>query len=316
MGVTTLGKEEHGGTPTLGKEIPGRAGRTGSGSWEEASSSSQLPLQKGTRKRSKERGGRAGSLSPSQSPSARHKAPVWRKKEVDPAAKTARKQWLADHALQPIQEQKEEAPLQKGGKEEKPLEKGVKEEAPLEKGDAQGSAVEPPLKKGDAEGSAVEPPLKKGDAVEPPLKKGHIMLDFHNVVEVRDKIPEGSHKAIIKLLARGIKVSICSWCYQNREKKVMEQLKKQEWFCKLEICFTTRDRVGGCSKGYWCQQLGIDALVDDSGDILDDALKHKIHIFPVLTHKNNHQWWVQQGGEAYTSLGPAVDAYLQWFEKA
>lgn len=255
----------------------------------------QQPLQKGTankrlRLKSRERG---GSRSPSQSPSPRRQAPVWKKREVDPGAEAARKQWLESHNLQPIQEKQGEMEEEKKEKEKK-----EEEEKPLEKGTKE------------------EPPLQKGDTLQPPLKKGHIMLDFHNVAEVHNKIPEGTHQAINKLLHWGIKVSICSWCFQNREKKVMGQLKKQEWYSKLQYCFTTTDRVGGKSKGWWCKHLGIDALVDDSGDILEDAFKQNIQIFPVLISKNNHQWWLQQGGEVYTSLGPAVDAYLKWLEDA
>ena len=75
---------------------------------------------------------RKRSPSPSQSPSPRHRPPG-RKKRVAPEAGAARKQWLDDHALQPIKEQKEEKP-------------------PLEKGDgAAASAEKPRLEKGAME---------------------------------------------------------------------------------------------------------------------------------------------------------------------
>ena len=137
---------------------------------------------------------RKRSPSPSQSPSPRHRPPVWRKKKVAPEAEAARKQWLDDHALQPIKEQKEEKP-------------------PLEKGDgAAASAEKPRLEKGAME-MKEEPPLKKGDGAAAssagqPLQKGD---ESTMVWPVNNEIPPANHEAILRLLDAGCKVAVCSW---------------------------------------------------------------------------------------------------------
>ena len=284
---------------------------TGGSQWPEAP-----PLEKGRSRSSSRKRLRLRSQerapSKSQSPSPRHKPQMWRKKEVDPAAEADRKKWLDDHALQPIPEKKEETPLEKGdgaeaSAKETPLEKGAlgnemkEEETPLKKG-----AVENELKK--------ETPLEKGGAgavEKKPLKKGHIMVDFHNVLEVDEVIPEESHAAMLRLLDAGCQVTVCSWCYKRRATEVMETMQRQVWYPRLASCFIVTDRKGYGSKAWHCERLGIEALVDDSGDILEDARKNGVAIFPVVSSKNTHNWWLNQGGTIYTSLGPAVDAYLK-----
>ena len=223
---------------------------------------------------------------------------MWRKKEVSPAAEAERKQWLDDHAkLDPIAEKKEEE------KKEEEKKKDKEEEAPLEKGDG-------------GEASAEGTPLEKGAGVnevkkEAPLQKGHIMVDFHNVLEIQEEIPAKNHAAILRLLDAGVKVTVCSWCYAKRARDVMATMNQQPWFKRLDGCFTTTDRVEGHTKAWHCLRRGCDALIDDSGDILKGALEKGITVYPVLSEKNNHQWWTQKGGTAYEDLGSAVDAYLQ-----
>ena len=86
----------------------------------------------------------------------------------------------------------------------------------------------------------------------------------------------------------------------------MATMKEQPWYGRLTGCFTVTARVGARSKAWHCQKLGVDALVDVSGDILQEAHSLKIKIFPVVVTSKHNQNYI------YSDLAHAARAYLLW----
>ena len=101
-----------------------------------------------------------------------------------------------------------------------------------EKGD---SMKQETLEKGK---SMKQEPLEKGSAASSSqggMAKKKIMVDFQNTLSVNDyEIPQANHQALETLINLGYSITICSWCFKKREREVMETLRKQPWFPKLE----------------------------------------------------------------------------------
>ena len=75
------------------------------------------------------------------------------------------------------------------------------------------------------------------------------------------------------------------------------------------------ERVGVNGKAQACTHHGCFALIDNSEDILKDALQEGLEIYPIKTHKQSHRWWTSQGGRAYTDLWEAVIALMAKHEE-
>ena len=244
----------------------------------------------------------------------------------------------------------EKAPWEKGAQEKAPVEKGAEEKAkekqPLEKGQQEKGAIKIEVKKEQPEEKApakndaeTNVPLKKGPKEQTPLKKGdgaassssaaatssssaapaksqpHVMVDYHNVLSLDDYISPQRSAAMVKLLDAGVKVTVCSWCYRNRAAKVMGHMRRQPWFGRLEACFTTEHRTGPTGKSGICKERGCQAIMDDSGDILEAALEEGIEIFPISTSRTRHGWWLKGGGRIFDSFEHAVEEYLLYQEE-
>eukprot|EP00435_Cladocopium_sp_Y103_P008176 s3078_g2.t1 len=214
----------------------------------------------------------------------------------------------------------EKQPLEKGPQEKK---KGairieVKKEQPEEKAPAKkDEEKKAPLKKCPKE----KTPLKKGDAaassssVAIAKSQPHVMVDYHNVLSLDNYISPQRSAAMEKLLDAGVKVTVCSWCYKNRAAKVMGHMRQQPWFGRLEACFTTEARTGPTGKTGICKERGCQAIMDDSGDILEAALEEGIEIYPICTSRTRHGWWLRRGGRVFDSFETAVDEYLLYQEE-
>ena len=50
------------------------------------------------------------------------------------------------------------------------------------------------------------------------MAKKKIMVDFHNILSVNDyEIPQANHQALETLINLGYSITICSWCFKQRE---------------------------------------------------------------------------------------------------
>ena len=166
-----------------------------------------------------------------------------------------------------------------------------------------------PLEKGASSGSAAS-------SAAPGKPVPHVMVDYHNVLSIQNGITPERSAAMVKLLDAGVKVTVCSWCFQKRAKQVMAAMKKQPWFSRLTECCCIEARTGPYGKDGFCKEKGCQTLMDDSKDILQAALEQGIEIFPIATTRSNqHDWWLKKGGKVYLSFEAAVDEYLLCLEE-
>lgn len=150
--------------------------------------------------------------------------------------------------------------------------------------------------------------MKKGDGKKLPCKRvSHIMVDFHNVLEINERIPLEHSRSMEELLSK-FKVAVCSFCGPKRAEDVRKLISGMPWFPKLHKFFTVTKRHGPGSKGSWCEKLGCQVLMDDSGDILQDALEKGVRIMPITTKRDNHIWFSHQGIPVYPSFWAAAKA--------
>ena len=61
----------------------------------------------------------------------------------------------------------------------------------------------------------------------PEKRRRHVMIDFHNTIDIGNAIPPANHAAVEKLLLAKHPVTICSWCFQKRKQEVIDTLKGQ-----------------------------------------------------------------------------------------
>lgn len=153
---------------------------------------------------------------------------------------------------------------------------------------------------------------KDGGKDEVKTAKKHLMVDFHNTLAIgkNNLITEENKLAMEKLLDK-YDVTVCSWCFQEREKEVMEHLARQSFFPDLHSSFCIRRRTGFKGKGWMCKDMGISAMFDDAADILKDALERGIAVYPITSKTEDHSWWKAQGHNPYPTLAAAVEAFLQ-----
>eukprot|EP00435_Cladocopium_sp_Y103_P052423 s3841_g16.t1 len=129
--------------------------------------------------------------------------------------------------------------------------------------------------------------------------------------EEEKNVPErGNHAAVEQLLLAQHPVTICSWCFQNREQQVMEILRGQTWFGELEDVFCIQQRTGYGGKATLCLDKGIQVLMDDAPDICKEAFEKGLDVYPIQTRLEKHQWWESIGRTAYPTLADAVKAFL------
>ena len=171
-----------------------------------------------------------------------------------------------------------------------------------------------PLKKGDGAASSSSAAATSSSSAAPAKSQPHVMVDYHNVLSLDDYISPQRSAAMVKLLDAGVKVTVCSWCYKNRAAKVMGHMRRQPWFGRLEACFTTEHRTGPTGKSGICKERGCQAIMDDSGDILEAALEEGIEIFLISTSRTRHGWWLKRGGRVFDSFEHAVEEYLLYQE--
>ena len=210
-----------------------------------------------------------------------------------------------------------EEPVGDDAQDDAPLEKGVQkpqEKEPLKKGTTRvevkkEAQAKTPLEKGASSGSAAS-------SAAPGKPVPHVMVDYHNVLSIQNGITPERSAAMVKLLDAGVKVTVCSWCFQKRAKQVMAAMKKQPWFSRLTECCCIEARTGPYGKDGFCKEKGCQTLMDDSKDILQAALEQGIEIFPIATTRSNqHDWWLKKGGKVYLSFEAAVDEYLLCLEE-
>jgi hypothetical protein len=155
--------------------------------------------------------------------------------------------------------------------------------------------------------------LQAAQEEEVPLVNLKLGLDWHNVIEVRGRIPQQHHDCITDLLAKGVEISILSYGGAARNQDTNAWAETLPYFKRLRrVSFTeTRLKTGG--KADLCRQWGIRAFIDDSKDILQEMLKTGMVIYPISTYFERHQWARDMNIRVYRDLPSAVKAYKETY---
>eukprot|EP00435_Cladocopium_sp_Y103_P062866 s443_g24.t1 len=248
----------------------------------------------------------------------------WRKKEEE---RQAWHEMSEKKELNKIPEEKvkEEEPLKKGTHTDgtEPLEKGEKSQG---SGDAAASAA-PAAAAASAASAATAAPAASAAptaaasaapaaaataapaaASGAPLQKGTITTEQGSGAK-----PLGKGKvmrtAMELLLGSGYEIVICSWCFSERKKEVLETLEKEEWF--PQVTFTsTEERTGAGGKADLCQRFGCTTIFDDGIDILKECHHQGIQVYPIRKPKAEYDWFSDHGLPVYPSLADAVEKFL------
>lgn len=154
---------------------------------------------------------------------------------------------------------------------------GSKEAAPLQKGDAE-MKEEPPLEKGDDDQVATRMKRMVDDQAATRMK---ITVDKHNTLAIDDHISQAHSDALVSLLEKGHEVIICTWCGKDRVAKVRHHLEQMPWWGQVKFWWT-RIRTGAGSRAHLCTFRGVHIMFDDAGDILQEALRKGIKVYPMV----------------------------------
>ena len=118
--------------------------------------------------------------------------------------------------------------------------------------------------------------------------KPQIAIDHHNVLEVKGHIYPQSIRCLDRLRQLGYKVHLVSYCGENRWRQVhSEALGAWDGW---ESMTRTDQRCGPNGKVEYLLSQGISVLIDDTAEILQEALLKGIKVYPVTTPHEKHMW--------------------------
>ena len=115
-----------------------------------------------------------------------------------------------------------------------------------------------------------------------------IAIDHHNVLEIKGHIYPQSIRSLQKLKDLGYKVHLVSFCGEDRWREVHSEAigAWDGW----ESLSRTEKRCGPNGKAEHLLRNGISVLVDDTAEILQEALLKGIKVYPITTKYEKHQW--------------------------
>ena len=118
--------------------------------------------------------------------------------------------------------------------------------------------------------------------------KPQIAIDHHNVLEVKGHIYPQSIRGLDRLRQLGYKVHLVSYCGENRWRQVhSEALGAWDGW---ESMTRTDQRCGPNGKVEYLLSQGISVLIDDTAEILQEALIKGIRVYPITTPNEKHVW--------------------------
>ena len=238
--------------------------------------------------------------------------------------------------------------MEKGVEEDKALGKAIKEEPPLQAGEVklvpapgQGSlekdqkekplteglpleqkflAAEEPLDKGQSEGvklvpapgqGSLEKDHSQGIKLTPAKAKPTVVVDWHNTVEVNNRVPPQNAAALAKLMDHA-HVHILSYVETTKRQhtfyKQVRQLLPSLWRgLELHTCW---DRLGPADgKAAWCKYLQAEAIIDDNNEIIIECLDEGLKVFAVVSrHYQHNNLPVRM---IFDDFAEAVESYLE-----
>jgi hypothetical protein len=155
--------------------------------------------------------------------------------------------------------------------------------------------------------------LQAAEEEEVPLVNLKLGLDWHNVIEVRGRIPQQHHDCITDLLDKGVEVTVLSHGGYARNQDTNAWAEQLPYFKRLKRVAFTGNRVKRGGKAELCRNWGIRAFVDDNAEILQEMLKTGMVIYPISTWWERHDWARALNIRVYTDLPSAVQAYKETY---
>ena len=134
---------------------------------------------------------------------------------------------------------------------------------------------------------------KREEAAPTPLEqrgtlKPEIAIDHHNVLEVNGHIYPQSIRSLNQLRDLGYRVHLVSYCGEHRFKTVhSEALGAWDGWASIT---RTEQRCGPGGKTAFLLHQGISVLMDDTAEILQEALLKGIRVYPITTPHEHHEW--------------------------
>ena len=165
--------------------------------------------------------------------------------------------------------------------------------------------MDQPHLKDDTEVADVEMVARSGIHVYPAVG-----IDWHNVLEVRGNVDEAS---LEKLIQHGVECTICSYCFKNTAAKVIRRANEMRCSLDLKRIEITEERTGEGGKCDLYEKWCIDVLFDDAVDICKEGLEKGLHVYPICTYYNRHDWFRELGYEPYATFADAVHDFLQTY---
>ena len=134
-------------------------------------------------------------------------------------------------------------------------------------------------------------------------------VDWHNTLQAwgNNQVPPYNLSALEKLLDKGFKVTILSFCFEKREAEVMENARALRCADRLEHIECCRGKVGPLGKTWLFLAWGITAVFDDNPQILQESLGKGLDVYPICTRHEHHTWFK---GRPHQTFASAVEAFL------
>jgi hypothetical protein len=152
------------------------------------------------------------------------------------------------------------------------------------------------------------------DAAMPSIPGMHLYpkvgIDWHNTLEVNGVVDEAS---LERLIRKGVQCSILSYCFKKRARTFIEQANSLRSSIDLERIEVTEARTGPGGKCDLYEQWCVDVLFDDAQDICQEGLEKGLHVYPICTQFNHHQWYKDLGHQPYASFAEAVDDFFRTY---
>jgi hypothetical protein len=139
-------------------------------------------------------------------------------------------------------------------------------------------------------------------------------IDWHNTLQMGEgnSVPTYNEYALELLLEKGFKVTILSYCGEERSTQCLQpawKLKCNNKLARIEWC---RVKTGVLGKAWLYKACGITTVFDDRQEICEESLAKGLEAFPICNFREYHYWFRQQTGrQPYRTFAVAVQDFLR-----
>ena len=161
-------------------------------------------------------------------------------------------------------------------------------------------------------------PLEKGkESLEKGKKRkkpqATVMVDWHNTLEVGNRIPPANLEALHKLLGKAevhLLSAVGSWKMKKQVEGQMAKLEEELPFplASASTCWTKTGILGKVDLG---SQWGVSVLFDDKADICEEGVEWGMHVYPIFNKWEDYTDLEKLDVKVYQTFAEAVEAFLK-----